>query len=84
MKTTVIRGIKNVGEDIIEIVEGKRLQLDDHVRRIWNEILPKAVMFWEPSDTGKGERRLTLERKEWKKRGLRGLHKIQGRIYRRD
>jgi hypothetical protein len=63
IKNEHIKEIMGVEEkpDIIDIIEKKRLQWFDHVKRMQEERLPKLIMKWIPGERRKRRR----PRKTW-------------------
>jgi hypothetical protein len=46
-----IREIMEVGKNILEVIEGKRLQWFGHVKRMPGNRLPLKILEWEPEGT---------------------------------
>jgi len=57
-----IMGVKGKS-DIIDIIEQKRLQCYDHIKRMSEERIPKLIMDWIPRERRRRER----PRKTWMK-----------------
>jgi hypothetical protein len=74
MKNEHIKEIMGVKEkpDIIDIIERKRLQRYDHVKRMQDERLPKLIMEWIPRERRKRGR----PRKTWME-GVRAAMKTR-------
>jgi hypothetical protein len=50
-----------VGKNILEVIEGKRLRWFGHVKRMPGNRLPLKILEWEPEGTRRSER----SKKRW-------------------
>jgi hypothetical protein len=56
VRSGTIRTIMEVGKNILEVTEEKRLRLFGHVERMPGNRLPLKVLEWEPEGTRRRER----------------------------
>jgi hypothetical protein len=61
VRNVTIREIKEVGKNILEVIEEKRLRWFGHVKRLPGNRLPLKVLEWEPE----GTRRRGRPNKRW-------------------
>jgi hypothetical protein len=63
VRNGTIRGIMEVGENILEVTEEKRLRWFGHVKRMSGNRLPLKILEWEPE----GTRRRGRPKDRWSK-----------------
>jgi hypothetical protein len=55
VRNVTIRTIMEVGKNILEVIEEKRLRWFGHVKRMPGNRLPLKILQWEPEGTREGE-----------------------------
>jgi hypothetical protein len=51
VRNVTIRAIMEVGKNILEVIEKKRLRWFGHVKRMPGNRLPLKILEWEPEET---------------------------------
>jgi hypothetical protein len=69
VRNGTIREIMEVGKNILEVIEGKRLRWFGHVKRIPGNRLPLKILEWEPEKTRR-RRKTQREMGRWSKTEL--------------